>query len=162
MENGNLKRKQMLTVLQHGYLLLKHSPKSLKMKRKIYQNKYRPNGWNIQQITAHCLDSHINSYIRFKLALTEENPIIKPYNEVQWANLHDSLDYKITDILQLIVLIHKRWVFLLKGLTDKQFMRTFIHPDENESVTLKDNLSIYAWHCNHHLQHIINAKKFQY
>ncbi len=120
--------------------------------------KYRPDGWNIKQIVGHCLDSHTNSIIRFKLALTEENPLIRPYNESEWAKLVDTLFYDIQENLELLSLTHKRWIFLLESLTDKQLNRTFIHPDGNEIVTLKLNIAIYAWHCEHHLQHVINAK----
>jgi hypothetical protein len=124
--------------------------------------KYRPNGWNIAQLIAHCADSHLNSFVRFKLALTEKNPTIKPYDEEKWAELCDALDYKLSDQLQFLESIHKRWVFLLEHLSEAQFNRTFIHPDGNETISLKKNLCIYNWHCKHHLQHIINAKKETY
>ena len=120
--------------------------------------KYRPDGWTIRQVIGHCLDSHMNSFIRFKLALTEYQPLIKPYKEDQWANLPDSLDYDIDEVMQGLSNLHKRWVFLLKGLTAQQWERTFIHPEGNETISLKKNLALYAWHCDHHLQHIINAK----
>jgi hypothetical protein len=124
--------------------------------------KYRPKGWTIKQIIGHCLDSHMNSFIRHKLALTEQNPVIRPYKEDKWAELDDTLHFKISENLQMLTNIHKRWVFLLESLSDTQLDRTFIHPDGNETITLKENLCIYAWHCNHHLQHIINAKKFKF
>ncbi len=127
-----------------------------------FDYKYRPNGWSIKQVVAHCLDSHINSMIRFKLALTEENPTIKPYAEDKWAELNDTLNYDVKENLETLKNIHKRWVFLLENLTEDQFNRTFIHPVGNETISLKENLCIYDWHCKHHLQHIINAKKFKY
>lgn len=124
--------------------------------------QYRPDGWNIKQVINHCIDSHMNSYIRFKLALTEENPIIKPYREDLWGELSDTIEYDLRESVILLNSIHKRWVFLLKSLLDNDLNKTFIHPDGNEKITLKENLCIYAWHCNHHLEHIINAKKYKY
>ncbi|MGV6829200.1 MAG: YfiT family bacillithiol transferase [Flavobacteriales bacterium] len=124
--------------------------------------KYRPKGWTIQQIVLHCIDSHTNSIMRFKLALTEDNPTIKPYHEALWAKLADSINYHTTEALQLLKLTHNRWVFLLKNMTEEDFNKTFFHPENNQTVSLKENLSIYHWHCKHHLQHIKNAKKYQY
>ncbi len=123
---------------------------------------YRPDGWNIQQVVNHCIDSHLNSVIRFKLALTEENPTIKPYEEHLWAELPDTYEYPIDKSLIHLEIIHDRWSFLLQNMSDEDFKRTFIHPDGNEQVSLKENICIYAWHCEHHLQHIKNAKKFQF
>ena len=123
---------------------------------------YRPNGWNIKQVINHCVDSHMNSMTRFKLALTENNPTIKPYEEAKWAELSDSKSYDINESLVLLKSLHKRWFFLLKGMVGDDFKRTFIHPDGNEIISLEANLCIYDWHCKHHLQHIINAKKHQF
>jgi len=124
--------------------------------------KYRPEGWNIQQIINHCIDSHMNSVLRFKLTLTENNPTIKPYQVALWAELSDTLNYDINEAIILLKSLHKRWVFLLKNMSSEDFKRTFIHPEGNEKLTLKENLCIYDWHCRHHLQHIKNAKKFRY
>ncbi len=124
--------------------------------------KYRPNGWTIKQVVAHCLDSHTNSVFRFKVTLTENNPVIKPYDEAAWAKLIDTTDYDIDNLLQGLYHLHKRWAFLLHRLDDKQLNRTFFHPESNETINLKENIYIYAWHSKHHLQHIINAKKFTY
>ena len=124
--------------------------------------KYRPGGWTIQQVVGHCIDSHMNSIIRFKLALTEDNPTIKPYDEAPWAELTDTLNFSIQSSTTLLAGIHERWVFLLERLEATQLKRAYLHPDGNELVTLEEGLAIYAWHCNHHLQHIINAKAFKY
>jgi len=123
---------------------------------------YRPEGWNIKQVLNHCIDSHMNSFIRFKLALTEDNPTIRPYNETAWAELPDTQLYNVSESIQLLHSIHKRWVFLLNSLTAKKLERTFVHPDGNEVISLKENLCIYAWHCENHFLHIANAKKFKY
>ena len=124
--------------------------------------KYRPEGWTIQQVVGHCIDSHMNSIIRFKLALTEDNPTIKPYDEAPWAELSDTLNFSVKSATTLLAGIHQRWVFLLEQLETAQLKRAYLHPEGNELVTLEEGLAIYAWHCNHHLQHIINAKAFKY
>lgn len=113
---------------------------------------YREGGWTIKQLIHHIADSHLNSYIRFKLALTEENPIIKPYEESEWAKL---LDYEMPSqsALDLLAAIHRKWVVLLRSLSAEQLERTFRHPDSGE-VNLKENIGIYAWHGKHHLAHI--------
>ena len=123
---------------------------------------YRSGGWNIKQVLNHCIDSHMNSFIRFKLALTEEKPTIRPYNETAWAELSDTLLYDVSESIQLLQSIHKRWVFLLSSLTEEEFNKTFVHPDGNGVVTLKENLCIYAWHCDNHFLHIANAKKYKF
>ena len=124
--------------------------------------KYRPEGWTIQQVVGHCIDSHMNSMIRFKLALTEDTPRIKPYEEAAWAELTDTLNYSIQSATKLLAGIHERWVFLLEQLETSQLQRTYMHPEGNECISLNESLAIYAWHCKHHLQHIINAKAFKY
>ncbi len=115
---------------------------------------YRENGWTIRQVIHHCADSHHNSYTRFKWALTENNPVIKTYFEDRWAALFDSKKAPIQLSLDTLKTLHAKWVYLLDGLTEKDFNKSFIHPDGNEKVTLKENLGIYAWHCNHHFAHI--------
>lgn len=123
--------------------------------------RYRPGGWMIKQVVHHCADSHMNSIIRFKLALTEDVPTIRPYEESLWAELSDSLDYNIQDSLNLLLSLHKKWTQLLKSLSKDQLERTFIHPESNKTTSLAENIGIYAWHCNHHLAHIQNAIKFR-
>ncbi|PAD22414.1 YfiT family bacillithiol transferase [Terribacillus saccharophilus] len=113
---------------------------------------YREGGWNIKQIVHHIADSHLNSFIRFKLALTEENPIIKPYEEAEWAKLPD-YDMPPQFAFELLASIHRKWVVLLRSLTAEQLERTFQHPESGE-VSLKENIEIYAWHGKHHLAHI--------
>ncbi|MFD0963147.1 YfiT family bacillithiol transferase [Pseudofulvibacter geojedonensis] len=132
------------------------------LSNKEFGYRYRPNGWNIKQVINHCIDSHINSFVRFKLALTEDNPTIKPYREDLWAELPDTVDYNVDESLSLLKSIHRRWAYLLNSLSESDLCKTFIHPDGNEKISLKENLCIYAWHCKHHLAHIRNAKKEQY
>lgn len=140
--------------------LVKNEIEGLQQNEILY--RYRPEGWNILELVNHCVDSHINSVIRFKLTLTEDNPTIKPYEEARWAELPDTQNYDIKEALQLLNSLHKRWVFLLKSITSEDFKRTFIHPENNKKLTLEENLCFYDWHCQHHLQHIKNAKKLKF
>jgi len=119
---------------------------------------YRPEGWTIQQVVHHIADSHMNAYVRFKLALTEDKPIIKPYDEKLWAELPDSKLFDINVSLVLIDSLHKRWTTLLKQLNDKELDKEFLHP-ESGMKNLRETICHYAWHGNHHLAHIISAKE---
>jgi hypothetical protein len=114
---------------------------------------YRLGGWTIRQVIHHVADSHSNMLIRFKLALTEENPTIKAYQEADWALLPD---YKmpVAPSFQMIEGIHFRWVELMNALTDEQWSRIFFHPGYQKTYTLKAALGSYAWHGLHHLGHI--------
>lgn len=120
---------------------------------------YRENGWTIRQVIHHCADSHINSILRFKLALTEEKPTIKPYFEDRFAELADSKNFPIDASLQMLEGTHKRWTTLLKDLSEEDLQKTFIPPEHNKEFTLQENIGIYAWHCEHHLAHITSLKK---
>jgi hypothetical protein len=120
---------------------------------------YRPDGWTIRQVVHHCADSHMNSYTRFKLALTEDKPIIKPYYEERWAELADARSGPIDFSLQLLEGLHARWTIVLKSLTKEDLKRSFIHPEHGKELFLSENIGVYAWHCNHHLAHITELKK---
>ena len=115
---------------------------------------YRPEGWTIRQVIHHLGDSHTNSYIRFKWALTEDKPIIKAYHEDRWAELKDTKFAPIKLGLDYLRALHFKWVYLLKGLTSEDLKRCYIHPDTNKEVSLAKNIGIYAWHCEHHYEHI--------
>ena len=117
---------------------------------------YREGGWTLRQVVHHCADSHHHSYIRFKWALTEENPVIKAYNEADWAELFDTKTAPIEMSLLHLKAVHAKLVYLLKGLSDKDLQKSFVHPETNETVVLSRNIGIYAWHCNHHFAHIEN------
>jgi DinB superfamily len=114
---------------------------------------YRPDGWTIRQVVHHLADSHLNSYIRFKMALTEEEPTIKTYYEDRWAELADSRDTPIEVSLNLLEALHTKWVILMQSLSSQEFERAFRHPDLG-LVTLSKGLAIYAWHGKHHVAHI--------
>lgn len=122
------------------------------------QTPYRPDGWTIKQVVHHIADSHMNSYIRFKLALTENKPLIKPYDEKLWAELPDSRVVDINVSLDLIKSLHKRWTDLLKQLTEADLNKEFLHP-ESGMKKLNETICHYAWHGNHHLAHITSLKE---
>lgn len=119
---------------------------------------YRPEGWTVRQVVHHVPDSHLNSYVRFKLALTEDEPTIKPYEEGRWAELPDSKATPIEVSLTLLDSLHDRWVRLLRALTPEQWKRSFRHP-ELGSMTLEKTLALYAWHGKHHVAHITELRK---
>jgi DinB superfamily len=122
---------------------------------------YRPNGWSIKQVVHHCADSHSNAFIRFKLALTEDVPTIKPYEEALWAALADGTSDDISYSLQIIAGVHARWVLLLKSLGEKELKRQFFHPANLKTSSLEETIGVYAWHCNHHFAHIEQALRFK-
>jgi len=150
--------------LESHIKVIKNFPEKLKKLIEDFSDKqldtpYRNGGWTVRQLVNHLADSHANSFIRFKLALTEENPVIKPYNEAKWAELQDSINIPIKPAMRMLKGIHQRWYFLLKTLTNKQFERTFRHPEKTEDYNLRYYLALYSWHCNHHFAHIENLKK---
>lgn len=118
---------------------------------------YRPDGWSIKQVVHHCSDSHMNSFIRFKLALTEKDAVIRPYFEDRWAELSDSLSDDLSDSIALITALHRKWVKFLRQLKVDELGLEFVHPEHNSRVSLLENISFYAWHCDHHLAHIQQA-----
>lgn len=114
---------------------------------------YREGGWTARQVVHHVADSHINSYVRFRLALTETKPVIKPYREAAWADLADARTAEVEISLRLIESLHERWAILLRSLTDEQWERTFIHPEAGE-LTLAATAAMYSWHGRHHVAQI--------
>jgi hypothetical protein len=123
------------------------------------ETPYRDGGWTVRQTVHHCGDSHVNSYIRFKWTMTEDQPTIKAYFEDRWAEIFDTKEAPIELALNFLHAVHAKWVYLLKGLTDDDLNKTFIHPESGDTVSLKKNIAIYAWHCNHHYAHIENLLK---
>lgn len=119
---------------------------------------YRPGGWTVRQVVHHLPDSHLNSYVRFRLALTEDEPLIKPYQEDRWAELSDARTGPVEPSLALLESLHERWVLLLRSLGPADWQRRFRHP-ERGTVSLEWNLGLYAWHCRHHLAHITGLRR---
>ena len=117
-------------------------------------NTYREGGWNIKQLVHHLLDSHINSYVRFKLAATEDTPIVKPYAEDAWAETADYDHIPTSEVVITLSHIHHRIVALVSDWTEEDWNRTFYHPGRKELLTLAQNIGLYSWHSRHHLKHI--------
>jgi hypothetical protein len=118
---------------------------------------YREGGWTLRQVLHHIPESHMNAYIRFKWALTEENPTIKPYNEKAWAETPEiSLDPKIS--IELLKALHVKWVALLKSLSPKDLQKQYLHPETKRYNRLDNMMGMYAWHGEHHLSHITSLK----
>ena len=117
------------------------------------KNNYRPAGWTGLQVLHHITDSHLNAFCRLKLALTESNPTIKPYEEQAWAELIDYDENMLETNLILLQALHKKWVYLMQSLTEAQWRRTFYHPGNQKVTSLYQHVAIYAWHGKHHLEH---------
>ena len=119
---------------------------------------YRPDGWTVRQVVHHVPDSHLNSYCRFKLALTEDQPAIKAYAEDRWAELADARGGPVEVSLRLLECLHSRWIALLRSLTEAEWKRTF-HHSELGPVRLDQNAALYAWHGRHHVAHITSLRE---
>ena len=120
---------------------------------------YRDGGWTVHQLVHHIADSHMNSFIRFKLALTEDNPTIKPYDENAWSEMADVQKEPINVSITLIYALHKRWLTLLQNMSDTDFEKTLFNPQRRGQLTLWEMLGIYAWHGKHHVAHIKTLKE---
>jgi uncharacterized damage-inducible protein DinB len=117
------------------------------------ETPYRPGGWTVREVVHHVADSHLNAYTRFKLALTEDNPTIKPYDEGAWATLPDTRQTPVGVSLTLLEALHTRWVAVLEAMKQEDFARPLVHP-VNGSMTLDRLLQLYAWHGRHHTAHV--------
>ncbi|MBO9619980.1 MAG: putative metal-dependent hydrolase [Niabella sp.] len=118
------------------------------------QTPYREGGWTVHQLVHHIADSHLNAYTRFKLGLTEENPVIRPYDEVAWAELNDVRNLPVNISVTLLYALHARWYEALKDLSDEQWGRTLVHPATGVARPLSYYLQLYAWHGKHHVAQI--------
>jgi hypothetical protein len=119
---------------------------------------YREHGWTVRQVVHHLPDSHLNAYTRIKLALTEEEPVIKPYDEARWAELPDVPTTPIDISLTLLECLHRRWVLLLRELGPAEFGRRYHHPEQSRSIGLDEVVAMYAWHGRHHVAQITSLR----
>jgi len=120
--------------------------------------RYREGGWTIRQVAHHVADSHLNAVVRTRLALTEERPTIKPYDEAAWAELLDARTAPVEASVRLLEVLHERWVILLRGMSEDDFARTFVHPQQSGERTLDWLVALYAWHGDHHVAQIAQAR----
>lgn len=120
---------------------------------------YRTGGWTVRQVIHHLPDSHLNAYTRIKLALTEDEPVIKPYEEARWAELPDARTGPVEVSLALLEALHQRWVLLLRELRPADFARRFKHPEQGRSLELDEVVAMYAWHGRHHVAHITSLRR---
>jgi DinB family protein len=119
---------------------------------------YRPGGWTVRQVVHHVPDSHLNAYIRIRLALTEDTPTIKPYEEARWAELPDARTLPVEASLTLLEGLHVRWVALLGGLGAADGARQFHHPEHGRLITIDELIAMYAWHGEHHVAHVTSLR----
>ena len=122
---------------------------------------YRDGGWTVKQLVHHVADSHMNAYIRFKLALTEDNPVIKTYREELWAEMADTRNLPVNISLTLLHALHSRWYEILKNISVEDYQRTVFHPEHKKEMTLWFLLGMYAWHSRHHVAHVTELRKKQ-
>ncbi len=120
---------------------------------------YRPDGWTVRQVVHHLPDSHLNAYTRIKLALTEEEPTIKPYEEARWAELPDARTGPVEPSLALLEFLHQRWLLLLRNLRPADFARRYRHPEHGRMFALDEVVALYAWHGKHHVAHITSLRR---
>lgn len=120
---------------------------------------YRDGGWTVKQVVHHVADSHMNAYIRVKLGLSEEKPIIKPYDEVAWAEMGDTQNLPVNISLTLLHALHTRWYEILKNINAADLNRTVIHPEHNKEFAIWELISQYSWHSKHHVAHITSLRE---
>lgn len=120
---------------------------------------YRPGGWNIKQVVHHLADSHMNAYIRLKLALTEDNPTVKPYQEQAWAELPDNIYTPVNVSVTMLHTLHRRMVTLLEHMQPSDWERTYYHPEHKRNFPIWEMVGMYAWHSRHHTAHISQLRQ---
>jgi len=155
-ELSDAKRRQLIDDIAAAPAALRNAVKDLSKEQ--LDTPYRPGGWTVRQVVHHLPDSHMNAYFRFKLALTENEPTIKPYEQQLWAELPDAKSGDIEMSLILFESLHERWVLLLRSMKPEDFQRKFIHPESGVNE-LDKVLQVYAWHGKHHVAHITSLRK---
>jgi len=161
---GKYERRDVLTPDERAAMIEQIAATPAKMREAVagltpqqLETPYRDGGWTLRQVVHHVPDSHMNSYVRFKLALTEQSPTIRPYDEARWAELADSRETPLETSMTLLESLHDRWVRLLRSMAADDFQRTLKHP-ENGQMTLDAMVAIYAWHGRHHVAHITSTR----
>jgi hypothetical protein len=161
---GKYERRDVLTPDERAAMIEQIAATPAKMREAVagltpqqLETPYRDGGWTLRQVVHHVPDSHMNSYVRFKLGLTEQAPTIRPYDEARWAELADSRDTSLETSMTLLESLHDRWVRLLRAMSAEDFQRTLNHP-ENGMMTLDAMLALYAWHGRHHVAHITSTR----
>ncbi len=147
---GPTRRDELIAVIETAPAALRTAVAGLSESQ--LDTRYR--NWTVRQIAHHLADSHVNSYARFKLALTEESPTIKPYDEGRWSELPDARTGDVRTSLALLEGLHSRWVHVLRSMTEEQFARCYFHPETRSTVSRSAALCSYAWHCRHHTAQI--------
>ena len=150
-------RKEWIAAVEEAPRRLREAVKGLNEQQ--LNTPYREGGWAVRQVVHHVPESHMNAYIRYKLALTEDTPTIKPYMQDKWALLPDIQPTPIEVSLQLLEALHVRWVTLMKLLKEQEWKRTFHHPEMGKDLSLEEVLAMYAWHGRHHVAHITTLRK---
>ena len=150
-------RKRFIDEIERTPAAMRAAIKGLSAKQ--LDTPYRPGGWTVRQVVHHVPDSHLNAYVRLKLALTEDQPTIKPYEEARWAELADGRTAAPEVSLSLLDSLHSRWVMLWRSLPPEHFSRTFKHPEHPGILTVDWMLSMYAWHGRHHVAHITSVRE---
>ena len=149
-------RQQAISAIEEAPAKLRAAVKGLSEEQ--LNTPYREGGWTVRQLAHHVPDSHMNAYVRFRLALTEQEPTIKPYEEARWAELEDAKSAPVDVSLALLDSLHERWVRLLRSLKAEDFARTFRHPDHGVR-TVDWLLFLYAWHGRHHTAHVTELRR---
>jgi len=155
-ELTDTKRRQLIDDIAAAPAALRNAVKGLSKEQ--LDTPYRPGGWTVRQVVHHLPDSHMNAYFRFKLALTENEPTIKPYEQQLWAELPDARTADIEMSMNLLEGLHQRWVLMLRSMKADDFHRKFIHPESGANI-LDKILQMYAWHGKHHVAHITSLRK---
>ena len=148
-------KKQFLADIEHAPANLRAAIRGLSDAQ--LDTPYREGGWTVRQVVHHVPDSHMNAYVRFKLALTEDDPTIKPYMEDRWAELLDSRE-PLENSLTMLDSLHRRWITVLRNMSETDWKRTFRHPDLG-SMPLEKSLALYAWHGKHHAAHVTTLRE---
>jgi uncharacterized damage-inducible protein DinB len=155
-EMTDARRAELISQIESAPVALREAVRWLSEEQ--LETPYRPDGWTLRQVVHHLPDSHMNSYTRFKLALTEDSPTIRPYDEAAWAEMPEARTAPLSLSLDLLEALHGRWALMLRSMTPADFARSFNHPEIGQ-VSLDQALSLYAWHGRHHVAHITSLRR---